>query len=119
MNDSLNSQQSKPEPKWQGMSSLMLGVVTAIPVVCTFIYFLIYATLHHVGPMLSTVSYFTGAVVWMWFYLGGWIFPAAGFVLGIMGLKYTKKRLAVTGIILSMVGFVNYTFLYFFWSRFG
>ncbi len=113
MQNNIVKSQSKPEPKWQGMSSFILGVITAIPVLCSLIAFSISYTTSHAGPTLSMIYTCTMIVGWIWFQLAGWIFPAAGFVLGIMGLKYTKKRLAVTGIILSIVGFVAYTFIYY------
>ena len=41
----------------------------------------------------------------------GWIFPAAGIVLGIMGLKYIKKALAIMGIVLSSISLLAYTLM--------
>ena len=111
------NQQSKAEPRWQGRSSFILGVITAIPAVSNLIIYLIINISPDVWSRWQGIIACIGILGLLWLSFGGWLLPAAGFVLGIMGLKYTKKKLAITGIILSIVGFVAYTLLYFAWSR--
>ena len=48
---------------------------------------------------------------------GGLLFATVGFILGIMGLKYTKRKLAIAGIVLSVIGFVACVHLHFMAAR--
>ncbi|MFC2050092.1 hypothetical protein ACFLTN_02810 [Chloroflexota bacterium] len=119
MSSNSTTQQAKAEPRWQGISSFILGVISALPAasILTIILINYFRILLDVGPTWQRIVDCIAIFGLMWLGFGGWLFPAVSFVLGIMGLKYTKKKLAITGIILSIVGFVAYTFLYFAWSR--
>jgi len=109
MKNSSNNHQSISEPKWQGITSLVLGVVSILANVISVIF----------GQKALMEFWFMPTQEFPFEIEIGWLFPAVGLVLGIMGLKYTKKRLAVTGIILSIFGFMTYTFLYYFWTYLG
>ena len=40
----------------------------------------------------------------------GWLFPIVGIILGIMGLKSVEKKLAMVGLILSVICLVTYIY---------
>jgi MFS family permease len=118
------NEQSKPEPKWQAISSSILGIISILPVATILIYYLYELKAYY--PILPEacvrcleryeIPRITGRFGLLWLIGGGWLFPVAGFVLGIMGLKYSKKKLAITGIVLSIVGFAVCAFLYYIFS---
>lgn len=85
MRNSLSHQQPKAEPKWQGIFSLVLGVTSTL---ANASYMLLHSTL-----------------------IKFWFVPAAGIVLGIIGLKYIKKALAIMGIVLSSISLLAYTLM--------
>jgi heme O synthase-like polyprenyltransferase len=106
MSNDSNRQQSKAEPRWQSITSLVLGIISILPGVSILIYFRA-PTESGWRSIAEIIAY---PVVFSPYW--GWLFPAVGFFLGVMGLKYTKKILAIMGIVLSLIGFVAYTFVY-------
>jgi len=110
MNSNSDNQRAITEPKWQAIASLILGIISILPGVSVLIslgtsWQLVAKIIAYLG--LSFIGY------WIW------LFPAAGFILGIIGLKYTKKKLAIAGIVLSLIGFMVYTFVYTITLRMG
>lgn len=108
MKDNSSKQQSQANPKWQGITSLILGIIS---ILADFNIIIVYSRVLNdllggkwypdiIDPIL-TVSLF-----------GGWIFAMVGFIFGIIGLKCTKKKLAIAGIALSVIGFIAYVFLW-------
>ena len=98
-------QLSKAEPKWQAITSSVLGSLSILADVNIII---AYSRTLRIIDYISTSSLF-----------GGWLFAAVGFIFGIMGLKYTRNKLAIAGIVLSVIGFVAYVYLYFMALRIG
>jgi hypothetical protein len=101
MNENSLSQQSKADPKPEAITSLVLGIISIL------------ADLNIIAPVYFGISIDIGTLSVMsdiapYSLYGGWFFPTSGFILGILGLKSTKKKLAVTGIILSTIGFMAY-----------
>jgi hypothetical protein len=97
MNKSMTNQQSKTEPKWQAITSLVLGGIS----------------------ILGNISSISFPSMGFWFRAQqtllppeiGWLFPTVGLVLGIMGLKYMRKKLVIGGIVLSSIGLMTYTLM--------
>ena len=89
-------QQLKLDQKWKAIISLILGLISLISGK-EVIY--IYATYKGVGDWILLI-YFT--------------IPILGIILGKMGLKSTKKGLAVVGIVLSVVGLLGTIIFYLF-----
>jgi len=91
------------QPKWQGISSLVLGLICVVADVYIVAYFYL------------NLEFVTGWVVFIYlllvFIFGGWLFAAVGFIFGIMGLKYTNRILAIAGVILCVIGFIAYAIL--------
>lgn len=114
MNSNSNSQQSKAEPKWQAITSVVLGIISVLAAVnIVTANFPTWSALWEAWdtPMISPI--FIGPI------FGGLLFATVGFILGIMGLKYTKRKLAIAGIILSVIGFVAFVHLHFMAARIG
>lgn len=59
-------------------------------------------------------------LIWAWwepiesilvvYFYWGWLFAIVGIVLGIMGLKSVKNKLAIAGLVLSVAGLVPYIY---------
>ncbi|MBN2463580.1 MAG: hypothetical protein JXB43_08310 [Dehalococcoidia bacterium] len=118
MNDNLTNQQPKAGPKWQAITSLVLGGISILAdanIVITYSGILN-------GLLGGVYTEITGTICSILFLsslFGGWLFAMVGLIFGIMGLKYTKRKLAIAGIILSVIGFVAYVYLYFMAVRIG
>ena len=97
MHKNPSEQQPRAGPKWQAISSLVLGIISILADV-------------------SIVSFYSSPISWLF---GGWLFATVGFILGIMGLKYTRKKLAIAGVVLSVIGFVAFVYLYYVLWRIG
>jgi hypothetical protein len=103
MSNNSNNQQPKAEPKAEAISSLILGIISIL------------ADLSMIVPVYFRISIDIGNLsviddIAPYSLFGGWFFPTSGLVLGIMGLKSTKKKLAITGIILSTIGLMAYIY---------
>ena len=114
MSESSYNQQPKSEPKWQGITSFVLGIIIILADSSIVIsYSGILNTLSSgcyaaIIGFVSLCSLFTG-----------WLFAIVGFILGIIGLKYIKMKLAIIGIILSTIGFGAYIYLFIMVLRIG
>ena len=82
-------------PKWQTLTSLIFGFMVIFPI-------FIYLFVRDIGSLLATISVIIAGI----FYLSGWLFGTTAFILGIMGLKYRKKALAIVAIVTSVFGFI-------------
>ena len=106
----------KSEPKWQAIGSLIFGVISILANAHNIIWFG-KLSMQFGGrglgwlSWLGTIDLALSNIGWL-LLIGGWSFAAVGIVLGIIGLKYIKKKLAITGLVLSLVAFVSYAFLY-------
>lgn len=100
MGDTSAIEENRRQPKWQVIISLIFGFVTLIP-------FIVFLFIRYPDELDDIV-----AIIWFMFYLGGWIFGATAFVLGIMGLKYPRKALAITAIVESVLGFIFNMYIY-------
>ena len=103
MSSHLSDTELKAEPKWQAITSLVFGFICIVPYIMSL--FRIYP---ETETLLKTILTYSG----IFLYSGSWLFGATAFVLGIMGLKYRTRPIAIAGIILSLIGLVVYTTLY-------
>jgi len=95
-------------PKWQTVVALVFGLFTilpALPVILSL--FTAYP-----GRIIDSIA----NIIFFIFYYGGFLFGATAFILGIMGLKYRENTLAITALILSIVGFILNIYIY---NQFG
>jgi len=100
------NQQPKAEPKPEAITSLVLGIVSILAGMIIVIHYLQSESgllPYDGGEIIGNIA--DVSIFW------GWLIPMLGFALGIMGLKSVKKKLAITGIILSSIGLVTYIFL--------
>ena len=86
-----NLQQPKPDPKGKAIASFWLGVISVIAgtfMLLMFPFFMV------IPPLVV-----------------GMITVPAGLILGIMGLKSTKRNFAIAGIVLSIIPLLPIIFL--------
>ena len=101
MNNNPSSKQSKPDPKPEAISSTVLGVITVVAAV------IMVADVYFDFLYFSALGRYIILVIRMFSFFWGWLFAMVGFALGLMGLKSTRRRLAITGIILSSMALVT------------
>lgn len=103
MSNSQSHQQSKPDPKPEAVTSLVLGITSVLAAVSALIRaFDIFPTWWE--PIESISGFYD-----YW----GWLFAIVGIVLGIMGLKSVKNKLAIAGLVLSVTSLVPYIYFLF------
>lgn len=88
MNNNQIKQQIKSDPRGKAIASLILGFVSVISGIGA-IY--IYGSYDWSDPVLIVYS----------------LFPLVGILLGKIGIRSTKKGLAITGIILSIISLIG------------
>lgn len=100
MIDQINKS-SKSEPNWKASASLISGIISVSPIIITF---------------LTRFQVIIGAGM-----LSLMAVPIAiiGIIFGIMELKSTKKRLALMGFILSLIGLGTSIYIYLIALRVG
>lgn len=109
MNNSKN-QHSKPDPKPEAIAALTLGTITIfLALILVVAYCLDILMVYVWGPwepftLLAVIAGFS--------FYWDWLFSSVGVVLGIMGLKSTKKKTAMIGIILSSMALVIDIYMY-------
>ncbi len=90
------SQKTKPEPIPEAVSSVILGIVSILAVVA------IIASKGNVpyrGFDIWDIDSNIILVSVKW----GWLFSIIGLILGILGMKSSAKKLAISGIVLSAI----------------
>lgn len=89
-----NIQQTKPNPQAKATTSLIVGVIAGILII-------IQRALPHfaLAPGPSVLVLFAIIITWLIP-----IFSLIGLILGILGLKSTKRNFAIAGIILCLIG---------------
>jgi hypothetical protein len=100
MKNETTAKSLEAQPKWQAITSLILGLISIVPAVNIF--YLNFSNRGYIWPWPFIA----------WMYLSSWIFGSIAFILGVVGLKYRTWPLAVTGIVLAIGGFIIYTYLY-------
>ncbi len=91
-------------PKWQTIVALVFSLFTILPVLPVILsLFTVYP-----GKIIDNIA----NIIIFIFYYGGFLFGATAFILGIMGLKYRKNALAITAIVVSVVGFISNMYFY-------
>lgn len=91
------NQQSKPAPKPEALTSMVLGIISILLDLRMVMHYL----------LKDSVGYH---IEEFWF-LFGWLIPILGLVLGIMGLIPRSNKataIALVGAILSFVGLLTY-----------
>lgn len=98
MNNNQNTQPIKPDPKGKAVASLILGIISTALVVITLV------SIYGIMPLPK----FFGPIAFIVMYNFA-VIPIAmiGWILGMKSLKSTKSNLAITGIILSIVGLLT------------
>jgi len=101
MKNEIKDEAFESQPKWQTIVSLVFAFCTILPFILPLID-------RNPGRLLTNII----AVIYIVFYFGGFLFGATAFILGIMGLKYRKNALAITAIVVSVVGFISNMYFY-------
>jgi len=101
------NQQSNPNPKGKAIASLVMGIISGISVITIIITIELLTRLGALPMTPMPLGEFM-------FY---WIDPLIaiiGLILGVLGLKSTKRNFAIAGIILCLIGllFPLYYFLF-------
>ncbi|KPJ56972.1 hypothetical protein AMJ49_02925 [Parcubacteria bacterium DG_74_2] len=112
MND-LNSQQTQSDPKGKALASLILAIVSLLPVIL-FLFFIGTVPGGIEGQPTGTRKEKFG--IFALYFLLTKLVPyglpflliaaIVGIILGVKGLKSTKRRLAIWGIALSVIGLI-------------
>lgn len=86
---------SKQNSTWKALASLILGALSGILIMAPFTILLPFGRLMELGPLVAFVEF---KIVPLFAFLG--------LTLGISGLKSTKKKFAIVGIILCLIGLI-------------
>jgi len=94
-----NQTASKPDPKGKAIASFILGSISILPAIPLLIAILRKSLL--TTDFLIVLIY---AMIGMGSTYRVPLIPLLGVILGVMGLKSTKKSFAIIGLILSLIG---------------
>jgi hypothetical protein len=86
---------SKQNSTWKALASLILGALSGILIMAPFTILLPFGRLMELGPLVAFVEF---KIVPLFAFLG--------LIFGILGLKSTKKKFAIVGIILCLIGLI-------------
>jgi hypothetical protein len=86
---------SKQNSTWKALVSLILGALSGILIMAPFTILLPFGGLMELGPLVAFVEF---KIVPLLAFLG--------LILGILGLKSTKKKFAIAGIVLCLIGLI-------------
>jgi len=119
-NQTVVSEKSKPDPKGKAIASFVLGIISLVIGVFGALTFFQPKLL---WPIFFPYGWDTSAAIALAFLIGGPSFILSaivgliGIILGIKGLKSTKKNLAMTGIVLCGVILLFFigVLIYIFW----
>jgi hypothetical protein len=110
MTDQIN-QQSKPDPKWSAVTSLVFGIISAINGVGVFYIPILTGGFDKPFPSL-VVKYIYAYGEIKTFTMVTLLISVLGLILGIKVLKSTKKVLGIIGIILCLGGSLGIILIY-------
>ena len=98
MSKTLVRERHEAQPKWQTIVALVFSLFTILPAAPLILsLFTVYP-----GRIIDNIA----NIIFLIFYYGGFLFGATAFILGIMGLKYQKNTLAITALVISIIGFI-------------
>jgi hypothetical protein len=86
---------SRYNPTWSAFISLISGILIGILIITPFTILLPFGRLMELGPLVAFVEF---KIVPLFAFLG--------LIFGILGLKSTKKKFAIAGIILCLIGLI-------------
>ncbi len=110
MNKTLIREDNESQPKWQTIAALVFSLFTILPAAPLILsLFTVYP-----GRIIDNIA----NIIFLIFYYGGFLFGATAFILGIMGLKYRKNALAITAVVVSVLGFISNMYMYDLSSRY-
>lgn len=101
MNENINTQQIKPDPKEKAIASFVLGIISVIATVAVWLL----GEISTVEFGMLLVFFVTPVIV---------IAGVVGLVIGISGLRSTKKSFALIGITLCLIMILFFLKLYVF-----
>ena len=104
MDNNQNIQRLKSNPRVQAITSLILGIISIILNLILIAHYSRVLGEGLLGMIGAYLSFFSLILCWL--------FSISGFIFGIFGLKSTKKKLAIIGIILSVIGLIGYIYIY-------
>jgi len=106
---SQTTQRLKLDPKIKTSLSLLLGIISILGEAITFASFISF----RFPPFWKNIVFQSEIVGWIEVIVLflGWLFPLLGIILGIIGLSSQKKKLAIIGILLSLIGLIGYVYL--------
>jgi hypothetical protein len=93
MNDRVNYQRVKFNPQGEAITSLILGIVSTLPLIGR-IFVIYWIKAIPAGELLAHLLTRTPLIAFL------------GLILGILGLKSTKKKFAIAGIVLCLIGLI-------------
>ena len=120
MSSNSSHQQSKAEPKWQAINSLVLGVISVILPYIIIIWQAVVAS----GTLRRLLWYGTGlgggsAKVFLLGMIVAGICAIFGLIFGVKGLKSTRKKLAIVGISICTISLLLWMGLLLIWLMGG
>lgn len=110
MIDQINPQFKSSNHKGRAIASLVIGIIDMIGEIIVFLSFISFRFPQFWRDVVFQ-SYSIGVIVFLFLYLG-WLFSILGIILGIFGFSSTKKGLALSGIIMSMVSLGAYIYIF-------
>jgi hypothetical protein len=93
MNDRLDHQRVKFNPQGKAITSLILGIISILPLIGR-IFVIYWIKTIPAGELLTYLLARTPLIAFL------------GLILGTLGLKSTKKKFAIAGIILCLIGLI-------------
>ncbi|MFQ6084385.1 MAG: hypothetical protein ACE5WD_13650 [Candidatus Aminicenantia bacterium] len=105
-----NQLETNPNSKGKAIASLILGIISVIPAAIIGMEF---REIIKIPGVMVTISFLAISLT------GTFWIAIAGLILGAIGVKSTKKKFAILGIILSIIGFGASVYTYLFFLRIG
>jgi hypothetical protein len=103
------TQRPKFNPEIKTLLSLFFGIISILGEAITFTSFISF----RFPPFWKNIVFQSEIIGWIAIIVLflGWLFPLLGIILGITGLKSQKKKLAIIGILLSLIGLIGYIYI--------
>jgi len=107
MKSEIKNRTNEAQPKWQSITSFILGFISALTIVDRV--------------FIDKFIQLDSVLAWIFFfiYLTSWLFGAASIILGIIGLKYSSRPFAIAGMVLSLIGLAAFIDLHNFIRQMG